>query len=481
MNTALDKVNDKVFQLKYGKAEVFWYEKYNQSKGHKEYHLKEPELRIYLKKEGFRNFEGSPVHISGNIAKKVTAEDIFKYTLKFIESFEEPGLEAMFLKKGETLLLKNKAIVISLPESEVLPLSDTQKTSYKFYKNGIVKVEAEKEFQLMPYEEAKGFVWETAIKKRSFEILRDEEIEKAAFARFIRNITNNEDHYYSLCTAIGYLLHTYKDQRKPIAVIINDENLIDEGKPEGGTGKGLLVKAVSQVVERASYNGKNSDFSNNKFAYQNVEDTTALLLIDDAPRNFDFEALFSVLTDDLPVEKKHRAVKVIPYERSPKFVITTNYTIKGDSSSFKRRRFDIFLNNYYNSSHTPADDFGNEFFHGWDEKEWHLFDLFMMACLRTFLTLGLSPYEDEGLRLKMLKNETSADFFELMEEDYNVKNVNYTYISIREKLISIYGEKYYFLEKNKKKVVEWVDRYANHKGFNIQKSRIGGGTTFNFV
>src|SRR5690606_35642606 len=147
------------------------------------------------------------------------------------------------------------------------PLRDTRERSYKYYRNGIVVIAPGKEFKVIPYEEAKGLVWEEQIKDRDFEILKDddEEIEKGVFARFVRNITNNDEHYYSVCTAIGYLLHTYKDQRKPIAVIINDENLIDEGKPEGGTGKGLLVKAISQIVERASYNGKNSDFTNNKF------------------------------------------------------------------------------------------------------------------------------------------------------------------------------------------------------------------------
>ena len=480
MNTALEKITDKVFKLKYGKEDVFWYETYT-SKGSKEYNLNEPELRKYLKKEGFRNYLGEAIQITGNIVKKVNAEDIFKHTLKFVESFEEPGLEAMFIKKGETLLLKNKAIVISLPDCEFEPLTDTKDKSFKCFKNGIVVIEADEDFKIIPYSEAKGLIWEEDIKSRNFEILNDEDIEKAIFAKFVRNITNNEDHFNSVCTAIGYLIHTYKDQRKPIAVIVNDENLIDEGKPEGGTGKGLLVKGISQIVEKASYNGKNSDFSNNKFAYQNVEDSTRLMQIDDAPRNFDFEALFSVLTDDFPIEKKHRAVKVIPYEKSPKFVITTNYTIKGDSSSFKRRRFDIFLNNYYHSGHTPADDFGDEFFHSWDAKEWQLFDFFMLACLRSFLSLGLTPYEDEGLRLKMLKNETSADFYELMEEDYNIKNVSFTYTSIRENLISNYGEKYYFLEKNYKIIVEWVTRYADHKGYIIQKSRVGVGKAFSFV
>ena len=488
MNTAaLDKLSDKVFKLKHPCADVFWTEGYN-TKSKKEYHLDEPKLIAYLKKEGFRNYsfssdEGAvaePIHLKDNVARKVTPRDIFLHAQKFIQTFEEPGLEAMFLKKGEISLLKNKAIIISLPECELKPLRDTKTTSFKFYRNGIVVVEADKEFKLIPYSEAKGFVWAETIKDREFEILGDEEIEKAIFARFVNNITNNDDHFSSVCTAIGYLIHSYKDQRKPIAVIINDENLIDEGKPEGGTGKGLLVKGIAQIVEKASYNGKNSDFSNNKFAYQNVEDTTALIQIDDAPRTFDFEALFSVLTDALPVEKKHKPVRVIPNEDSPKFVITTNYTIKGDSSSFKRRRFDIFLNNTYSSSHTPADDFGDEFFHSWSKEEWQRFDLFMMACLRSFLSLGLTAYEDEGLRMKMLKNETSAEFFELMEDDFNTRNVCHTYSTIREKLIANYGEKFYFLEKNYKIVVEWVERYAEFKGYSIQKGRIGVGKTFSF-
>lgn len=479
MKSVLEKVNDSVFELKYGKEDVFWYEQHN-SRGKKEYIFKEAELRQFLKKEGFRSYEGEPIYLKDNIATRVSPEDIFKHVLKYIESFKDPDLEGMFVKRGESLLLKNKAIIISLPECEKQPLEDTKKVSYKFYKNGIVKVKESEPFEIIPYEKVNGFVWDSTIKEREFELLPEEEIEKSIFGRFVRNVTNNEPHFDSVCTAIGYLIHTYKDQRKPIAIIVNDENLIDEGKPEGGTGKGLIVKAVSQIVEKASYNGKNADFSNNKFAYQNVNDTTAILLIDDAPRNFDFEALFSVLTDDLPVEKKHRPVKVIPYEKSPKFVITTNYTIKGDSSSFKRRRFDVFLNNFYHSGHTPSDDFGHEFFHGWDDKEWKRFDFFMMACLRSYLTLGLCSYEDEGLKLKMLKNETSSDFYELMEEDYNLKETIYTYISVRQKLIDIYGEKYYFLERNKKKIVEWVERYANHKGYIIEKSRTGEGSTFKF-
>ena len=487
MNTAaLDKLSDKVFQLKYQDKETFWNEEIT-PKG-KIYTVLEPKFRKWLQKEGFRALDvgykdpvTEPIRIVNNIASKVRPEDIFKHALKFIQSYEDARLEAAFIKQGETLLLQKKATIIALEPCETPRLRDTKKTSYHFYKNGIVKVKAASEFELIPYAKANGFVWETEIKEREFSLLTNEDLEKAMFAMFVQNITNSEEHFLSLCSALGYLMHRYKNEGLPICIIINDENLIDEGKPEGGTGKGILVKAVSQIVEKAMYNGKNSDFSNNKFAYQNVKETTAIINIDDAPRNFDFEALFSVLSDDMPVERKHQAVKVIPYRDSPKFVITTNYTIKGNSSSFKRRRFDTFLTDYYSSIKTPVDDFGCEFFNGWSREEWQLFDCFMMNCLRIYLSQGLIQYENEGLRLKMLKNETAPEFYEMMEEEFAEKHIRFYYKEVITRLCEVGGESFYFLNKRSKTMVQWVKSYSDFKGVAMKHDRANGGFFFEFL
>ena len=480
MDTAvMTKIEEKVIDLKY-KEPVFWSERYN-NRGGKIYTLLEPELRSFLKKSGYRNFEEEPIRLVGNIAYKVTPEQVFKFVLNYIENLEEPRLEAAFIKQGETLLIKNKAIIISLPDCELPHLRSTSDTSYHFYSNGIVKVKAASEFEIISYEKAKGFIWDREIKNREFKIFNDDEIERSMFCQFVQNITNDEEHCLSLSSAMGYLIHPFKDERKPVCIIINDENLIDEGKPEGGTGKGIIVKAVAEIVEKAMYNGKNSDFINNKFAYQNVKDTTAIISIDDAPRNFDFEALFSVLTDDMPVEKKHRPVKIIPYERSPKFVITTNYTIKGNSSSYKRRRFDTFLTNYYSAGKTPSDDFGCEFFRGWDQEQWQLFDFFMMSCARLFLSGGLIPYENEGLRLKMLKNETAPEFYDLMEEEFNEKHLRYYYKEVINRLCEIGGNNFDFLNGKSKIVVQWVKNYTDFKGIPINHDRSNGGFYFELL
>ncbi len=483
MNEAISLLEKKVFKLKYGTEEdVFWSERYK-ANGKKEYAILLPQLRSFIQKKGYRNYKNKSIHIANNIAVEVTPGDIFVDILNYIESLNEPLLESAFLKQGETYLIKNKSIVLGLKNCELELLRDSYNESYHYYQNGTVLIKPNEKITLIDFKDLKGFVWRDSIIKRDFKIIDDNEgeISKAMFHKFVCNITNDDIHRDSLLTVIGYLLHKYKDQRKPIAIIINDENLTDEGKPNGGTGKGIIIKAVSHIVEKAMYNGKNADFTNNRFAYQNVKDTTSLLVIDDAPRNFDFEALFSVLTDDMPIERKHKTLEVVPYDLSPKFVITTNYTIKGNTSSFKRRRFDTYLTNYYNENRTPADEFKCEFFNGWDKEEWERFDFLMMCCIRLFLSFGIVPYESEEIRLKMLKNETSSEFYDLMEEHFNIKKISYSYSDIRQKLILLFGEKYYFLEKSHKIVVEWVDRYAEFKNLTTTKKRGGSGYRFEFT
>ena len=47
-------------------------------------------------------------------------------------------------------------------------------------------------------------------------------------------------------------------------------------------------------------------------------------------KNFDFERLFSVITEGLTLEKKNKDAIKIPFNKSPKVSITTNYALKGD-------------------------------------------------------------------------------------------------------------------------------------------------------
>ena len=82
-----------------------------------------------------------------------------------------------------------------------------------------------------------------------------------------------------------------------------------------------------------SIDGKDFSFEKN-FKFQTVSTDCQVLVFDDVKKNFEFERLFSIITEGIEIEYKNQGTIKIPVEKSPKIVITTNYTIKGEGGSF---------------------------------------------------------------------------------------------------------------------------------------------------
>ena len=132
-------------------------------------------------------------------------------------------------------------------------------------------------------------------------------------------------------STIGFMLHAHKNLSYCPAIILNDEVISDN--PEGGTGKGLFMNALSKMKKVVTIDGKSFTFERS-FAYQLVSADTQILVFDDVKKNFDFERLFSVVTEGLTLEKKNKDAIKIPFSKSPKIAITTNYAIKVAVNSF---------------------------------------------------------------------------------------------------------------------------------------------------
>ena len=431
----------------------------------------------YLHKQGFRIYLNELIRIENNIATVVTSELIFKYILEKVKSYDDDLIINTFYKQGESLVLKNKGLLLGLMDVENEPLKDSKDIGFIAYKNGILKVQ-KTNIELLKYSDISNFVWKEQIIERDFKFIDNYDKDINVYDKCLRNSTNNENHYLNLISAIGNLIHKFKDQRLTKAIIINDENLTERNE-EGGSGKGLIVKAINKIRPVLVINGKNADPGKNRFFLQGVTPRTCVISVDDPPRNVVFEDYFSYLTDEMTIEEKHKPSVVIAFKDSPKFCFTTNYTIKGNSSSHKRRRFDVFLNSFYNDIHTPAHDFGHEFFYDWDVGEWNKFDYFMAKCLQTFIKNGLIDYANQELRLKKLKNETSYDFYDLMESDYNNEAKN-SLPDLRSKLINCYGDKYNFLNKDTTRLMDWIRLYAEFKGLSLEEGRASYGMWFKF-
>ena len=157
--------------------------------------------------------------------------------------------------------------------------------------------------------------------------------------------------------------------------------------------------------------GKSFTFERS-FAYQLVSADTQILCFDDVKKHFDFERLFSVVTEGLTLEKKNKDAIKIPFSKSPKIAITTNYAIKGAGNSFARRKWELELHQYYKKDFTPLDEFGKLMFGDWNDDDWCEFDNYMIRCLSSYLSTGLIKSKFVNLKIRQLSAETSHEFIE---------------------------------------------------------------------
>jgi hypothetical protein len=294
-----------------------------------------------------------------------------------------------------------------LASIEVYFVEDTKSTAYLYYKNCAIKITPD---ELIPidYLDLGGYVWKDHVIDRNFSMC--EVSNDCDYKKFIYNICGkDEGRESSMRSTIGFLMHAYKNTSFCPAVILNDEVISDN--PEGGTGKGIFMSALSKMKKLVVIDGKSFTFER-AFAYQLVSADTQILCFDDVKKYFDFERLFSIVTEGLTLEKKNKDAIKIPFNKSPKIAITTNYAIKGVGNSFMRRKWELELHQHYSKEFTPQDEFGKLMFGDWDDDDWCMFDNYMIQCLQNYLTSGLLKSEFVNLKVRQLSAETCHDFIE---------------------------------------------------------------------
>lgn len=278
-----------------------------------------------------------------------------------------------------------------------------------YYRNNAVKVYADR-IEIYQYDELKGFVWANQIIQRDF---IDADHHEAMFRRFIWLIAGETvEKYNTLKSILGYLLHSYKTSANNKAIILNDETISEN--PNGGSGKGILINAIGHMKRLSTIDGKTFDF-NKSFAYQTVSTDCQVLAFDDVKKNFEFERLFSLITEGITIEYKNQGAVKLPVADSPKIIISTNYTIKTNGGSFQRRVFEVELSSYFNANFSPLDEFKCMLFEDWDELEWSRFDKFMINCLQYYLENGLIKSKAKNLEVRKFINDTCQEFFDYVE------------------------------------------------------------------
>jgi hypothetical protein len=366
-------------------------------------------FKQFLEDNGFYKYcpEGSKnyvfVKVTNNLIDHTSEKEIKDFILNHLISLDDTSIYNYFA--DNTRYFREEFLTL-LATIDIFFIADTKDVSYLYYKNCAVQITKGK-VKPIDYLDLDGYVWKDHVIDRNFKICG---VGDCDYKMFISNICGEDSgRVASMESTIGFLMHGYKNLSYCPAVILNDEVISDN--PEGGTGKGIFMNALSQMKKVVTIDGKSFTFERS-FAYQLVSADTQILVFDDVKKHFDFERLFSVVTEGLTLEKKNKDAIKIPFAKSPKIAITTNYAIKGAGNSFARRKWELELHQHYGKNFTPQDEFGKLMFGDWNDDDWCKFDNYMIGCLQGYLSDGMIKSKFVNLKVRQLSAETCHDFIE---------------------------------------------------------------------
>lgn len=374
--------------------------------------------------------------------------DVRDFVMEFAKGYASQNVIDMLIKGGVQYMGPEKLSFMEYirPPFEQ-PLRDRQ---YFYFKNHCWEVTADNIRQI-DYSALSHCIWRE--EQRQYEAHRTAQImqvwqndenqydfktlnKKCQFLQFLINTSNftwrknpdevtpeelqeNTNHLVAKLCAIGYLCHAFKDKAVSRAVVAMDGKQSEVGQSNGRSGKSLVGDMLKYIHPTAYINGKNNDSTTDQFYFNDVDEKTKSVFIDDVRTNFSLEPLFAYITGDFSVNYKGGRRATFPFQRSPKIYLTTNHAINGTGSSFNDRQWKIAFSDFYNDSHKPTDDFGNLFFDEWDGEQWNLFWNLIAECVQLYFRFGVVQSPSERIEARQLRQQMGETFLAWAEEYYS--------------------------------------------------------------
>ena len=287
-----------------------------------------------------------------------------------------------------------------LPSKPIDYYTDTDTTFGLSFKNGFIKYDITNKissYKTLNYSDVEGFFAPHRTQSHTFNSTEEE----SEFEIFLKMVStgknpysedlNEEDHatFNDFCAMFGYLCHTYKNRSFNPAIILSDDGANDLGR-NGGRGKTILVNALTHV-QPSILKGGNEFNPNYIHNFADLKSDKRIYIIDDVPASFKYDALYTNIVGGISCQLKGREAIEIPFEKAPKFIITTNWAVQYDEkdTSTNRRFYEYKFTDFFNLTNTPIDIFGHNFFNEWDALEWDRFYNFVYTCVSMYLLDGL--------------------------------------------------------------------------------------------
>lgn len=276
--------------------------------------------------------------------------------------------------------------------------------------------------------------------------------------------------------ANGYLLHRHKDQSEAYAVWAMDYNMFTntagENDSNGGTGKSINYLGLSRYMQTKLIAGRDRKTLESAHLLEGMSEHTDYLYVDDAMKGIDFDFFYSMITNFTSVNPKGLAGYTIPFSKSAKIAITSNFPpAKNDKSTRRRMWFASFSDYYhkntngeYREERLPKDDFGMTLFDDFTPEQWNLTDNLLATCVQSWLKWGKVEAGEENIIKNILLQKMGANFLPWADEFFHKENGN----------LNTYVQRLVIYEDLKKKVhagispqgmVERLRAYCQYKGY----------------
>lgn len=228
--------------------------------------------------------------------------------------------------------------------------------------------------------------------------------------------------------ALGYILHQYKSPDRAWALLGLDSKIGDNDQCNGRSGKSFFYILLEKLRRTVHMSGRTGDITKNPHWLDEVNQFTQLLQIDDLDEKTPASFFYDSITGSMTVNPKSNRLFTLPFTKSPKIGLTTNYVPSDfDPSSEARMIYMVYSdyyhqqteNNDYLETRSIRDDFGKALYmEDYTESEWNADFNFVLQCEQFYLwlkrqypTLKLQP-PMENIKTRKLKLDMGENFEE---------------------------------------------------------------------
>lgn len=208
----------------------------------------------------------------------------------------------------------------------------------------------------------------------------DRILEDNQFADFLCEVSQTNDDLIKKINAIGCMLCNKlpRDSRRNKAFIC-----VNAKEGDCANGKSLFARGVSELCNSA---WQPPSCMRRRVQLSNVTERTNLLVVDGVDCGFNFRRLFNLCTDSWWIESKAAPTVVIPREKAPYLLITSQGSVSTMPSDLSFKYLFEILEFSLERSQGPAIiNRVGIMFDLWTAREWSQFYNFMFWCVVTHL------------------------------------------------------------------------------------------------